>query len=644
MRYLLAIASVIFLTVSVYAQQSGCQSNRYQKRIFPHTIQYQNIEYGRAMNYLDQQEALTMNVFEPAGDSLAKRPLIIFAHPGGFQAGSKNADDMMAMCDTFARKGYVTATIGYRKGFVSTNAGVKRAVYRALQDGKAAVRYFRHYADSYRIDTNHIFMAGSSAGAFIALHAAYADKSSERPPSTYGTPVGPDLGCMDCSGNSFSNSSEVQGIVSMWGAMPDTGMIEGPQDPPALLLHGTDDLIVPMKTGHPFSTPFFPQTHGSEPISQRMQNVGVTHECHPYSGKGHEVYGATNGSFVAGGPNALWDTVLNEMTAFFYEQLQPPTPQLTGDTSICQGDTGTYRVSAPSTMQHCWEVDSGTIINLTDSTARIAWQDSVEQGQVHLHSLSCIRVPAPDQTLNVPLKLLPDVTVSNDTAICPGEAIKLQVSGAATYQWAPANALDDPSIAAPTASPQSSTSFTVKGFGANGCRSRRTVNVSMHSVPVADFDVDGNPPQIDFTDQSAQAVQWRWSFGDGDTSHAENTSHTYANDSFYTVELITENSHGCTDTAEEEIAVFSNPTAIETSGGKDDWRIHRTGTSRYLLKLPTVSTHAKRLRVYSISGQQLINRTVKKSSVAIDLAGRGRGLAIIKIIGRDKTLTKKVIY
>lgn len=642
MRYILVCISIMFLTTHVHAQLTNCKSDRYKERIFTSTNQYQNVKYGSAKNYLDVEEDLTMNVFEPAGDSLAKRPLIIFAHPGGFQVGSKNADDMMAMCDTFARKGYVTATIGYRKGFVSSNAGVKRAVYRALQDGKAAVRYFRHYADSYRIDTNHIFMAGSSAGAFIALHAAYAD-SSERPPSTYGTPIGPDLGCMDCAGNSYSNSSKVQAIVSMWGAMPDTLMIEGPKDPPGLLLHGTDDLIVPMKTGFPFSTPVFPETHGSDPIAQRMQNTGVSHEFHPYSGKGHEVYGATNGNFVGGGPNVLWDTVLNEITTFFYEQLRPPTPQLTGDTSICQGDTGTYHINASASMRHCWQVDSGTITNITDTSVRVAWQEVAENGTVTLRSLSSIHVPAQDQIVHVPLHSLPDLMVNNDTTICPGEEVTLQASGASTYQWTPATHLDDASIATPTATLQNNTTFEVKGFGTNGCRSKRNVDVSLHPMPGTSFSVAGTPPQIDFTDQSAQAVKWLWHFGDGDTSHAQHPTHTYAKDSFYTVILTSANSFGCSDTAEKEIAVFSNPTGLQDQQG-EELTIQRIDKKQYMLKVPSTSGEPKQLKVYSISGQQLVNRSISNSLVRIDLANQGSGIAIIRVISQNQTMVQKIIY
>lgn len=45
--------------------------------------------------------------------------------------------------------------------------------------------------------------------------------------------------------------------------------------------------------------------------------------------------------------------------------------------------------------------------------------------------------------------------------ICPGETIQLQAYGGANYLWSPANVLDDPTIASPTASINTTTQFTV---------------------------------------------------------------------------------------------------------------------------------------------------------------------------------------
>jgi acetyl esterase/lipase len=63
---------------------------------------------------------------------------------------------------------------------------------RAVQDGRAAVRYFKKNVavggNTYKIDLNNIYFAGVSAGGFVALQLAYLDEISEFP--TYIDTVG----------------------------------------------------------------------------------------------------------------------------------------------------------------------------------------------------------------------------------------------------------------------------------------------------------------------------------------------------------------------------------------------------------------------------------------------------------------------
>ena len=55
-----------------------------------------------------------MDVYTPDGDNYSERPLIIFAHGGVFITGNKNNTAMVELCEAFAKRGYVTASIQYR--------------------------------------------------------------------------------------------------------------------------------------------------------------------------------------------------------------------------------------------------------------------------------------------------------------------------------------------------------------------------------------------------------------------------------------------------------------------------------------------------------------------------------------------------
>lgn len=60
-----------------------------------------------------------------------------------------------------------------------------------------------------------------------------------------------------------------------------------------------------------------------------------------------------------------------------------------------------------------------------------------------------------------------------------------------------------------------------------------------------------NPLLVNFIDNSLNATQWNWSFGDGSTSSQKNPWHIYTFPSMLNVTLIASNSFGCSDTIEK---------------------------------------------------------------------------------------------
>ena len=270
------------------------------------------------------------------GDTLKNRPMLVCFHSGGFVSGDMENDDMIEFCKIFARKGYVTATVSYRLGmnFFST-ASSERAVYRAIQDSRACLRYLRGNAELLGISHDHIYTLGSSAGGFIVLHNLFLDKENERPVTTFEitnsqiqTDNGPDLGNLDAIGSYLNESSKSNGIISLWGAIGDTAYIEA-EDPqiPVFLVHGTADQSVPFGYGHPFGLATLPLTYGSELIDKRLNYLNYPHQTYFVPYKDHEFYGVSNGMWSPG-PNQYWDTIVTKVRDFLFE-IHRPTPDFT---------------------------------------------------------------------------------------------------------------------------------------------------------------------------------------------------------------------------------------------------------------------------------------------------------------------------
>lgn len=269
---------------------------RYLDSLFSVEIQ-SDILYGNNTNYDGTSQDLNLDVYQPSGDTLGQRPLIVFAHGGSFLAGSKDNPSMVALCTRFARTGYVTASINYRLGVdyfeVLGGNGEEEFTYATLRgthDLRAAIRFFRKDADTenlFRIDTSLIIAGGSSAGGFMGLHAAYLDRLEEIPEEITNIE---ELGGIEGNSGNEGYSSEISAALNLCGAIGDTAWIEE-NDTVLISVHGSEDQTVPFGTGNVeiFGIPVA-EVHGSSVIEDRTSQTATPHEFMPFWGAGHVPY------------------------------------------------------------------------------------------------------------------------------------------------------------------------------------------------------------------------------------------------------------------------------------------------------------------------------------------------------------------
>jgi acetyl esterase/lipase len=314
------------------------QNIRYIDEVFENVIKTEDVVYGNAPDlpfwFLIESNTndvdLDMDVYEPEGDTLSNRPVIIFVHTGAFFSGHNELGDVVTLSNSAAKRGYVAISLNYRLGLnVLSTYSAERAVYRAVQDGSAAIRYLREYPEDFNIDPDNIFMWGTSAGSFVALHLAYAD-DEDRPESTYGGGSDPDLGCSDCEGNPYVHDRKPNAIVSCWGAVGDLDWIDPDDTVPAIMFHGTADPIIPINSGVPLLDILLPIVYGSNLIHDRLDEVGIENELYAESGELHEYWGTVNGNWVFG-PNEYYYQIETDAYSFLYDQLDITPNSSLGD-------------------------------------------------------------------------------------------------------------------------------------------------------------------------------------------------------------------------------------------------------------------------------------------------------------------------
>lgn len=158
-----------------------------------------------------------------------------------------------------------------------------------------------------------------------------------------------------------------------------------------------------------------------------------------------------------------------------------------------------------------------------------------------------------DQVI-VTVNSLPAVLTSADDSICPGGSTIITASGASTYTWNPSLGLSDPALSNPSASPASTTTYTVTGT-MNGCISTADVIVTVNPVPPVTAGNDVSIcPGSSTTLLASGGTDYTWS--PAGSLSSSSTASTVATPSSTTTYTVTGTSLGCSATDQVIVTVM----------------------------------------------------------------------------------------
>lgn len=238
---------------------------------------------------------LRMDIIYPQTEE-RQYPCIIWICGGGWMQMNKGAH--LPYLTELSRHGFTVASVDYRLGHEAPFPS-------ALIDIKAAVRYLRAHAKRYSINTEKFGVMGESAGGYLAAMIALANNSEFEAGEYLKHSSAVQAACCwyaPCdllklaSENAFKpaffsgdvNDSQYQRYVNPLGYVTAKA-------PPFLLLHGTDDTLVPFNQSE-----LFYETLTAQKIDVRL--VGL-------KGEGHA------------GPQFFQRPVWNMIAEFFREKL-----------------------------------------------------------------------------------------------------------------------------------------------------------------------------------------------------------------------------------------------------------------------------------------------------------------------------------
>ncbi|MGH9192134.1 MAG: neocarzinostatin apoprotein domain-containing protein, partial [Acidimicrobiales bacterium] len=301
----------------------GPSAKRYLEPVFDEVEVTHGVVYRHAVDAHGNPVQLTLDVYEPAGDTASERPAVVWMHGGWYSDGDKA--DMADYAEAFARRGYVAVSMEYRmrpdlRCCPTRDAiGVTEALVDGREDASAGLEWLHEHAGEYRIDPRAIAVGGDAAGAANAFGLAFTAEPPGHPGGGH---------AMLQQGPQHERDRPM-----LAAALPISGVsLDRPAEgsPPVLAFHGTEDSMAPL--------------HLTEANCGRAEAAGSHCEVVAYEGAWDDIAFTRQRDIIRRSADFLAEVVLEPLG---YLEQAPDQPTTTTTTTTAGSGETTTTVTSP---------------------------------------------------------------------------------------------------------------------------------------------------------------------------------------------------------------------------------------------------------------------------------------------------------
>ena len=353
----------------------------------------QDIIYGRVLRNGREDEGermdLTMDLYIPEDGGQVARPLLVTFPGGAFRDGDKRDTTLVEWCRYFASLGYVAAAVDYRQGYRRNVQSTDEAMFRALKDANAAVRFLLK-RDSLLIHSERIFASGTDAGGIMAMNLAYMRE--ENMPEI----IVEEEDTTIVTRQALLRGFDVRAVANLWGAVPDTAILHNAKIP-VISFQSREDPVIPFGAGHPFDEGGYEEEEPDEPedmfdwlrsvyesivsalvpderhafremygagvIHRVLKRYGVSSELNAFRGERHNLFIGEDGMV----DYPVFDEIKDRTAAFFASRMVVAPVSLRQDPEDPQ-----LFVIDNSEVETClWDVQGGVLLGKGDDAIRV---------------------------------------------------------------------------------------------------------------------------------------------------------------------------------------------------------------------------------------------------------------------------------
>ena len=352
-----------------------------------------DVIYGRVLKSGGEEEGeridLNMDLYVPEDGGQVARPLIVTFHGGAFRDGDKRDTTLVEWCRYFASLGYVAASVDYRQGYRRNVKSTDEALYKALKDGNAAVRFLLK-RDSLLIHSERIFAAGADAGGILALNLAYMREENmpeiivEEEDTTIVTK------------QALLRGFDIRAVANLWGAVQDTAILHNAKIP-VISFQSKEDPVIPYGAGHPFDAVGYDEEEKDEPedmfdwlrsmyesivsalvpeerhafremygagvINRVLKRYGVSSELNAFKGERHNLFIGEDGLV----DYSVYDEIKDRTAAFFAARMVVAPVSLRQDPE----DPQLFVIDNTEVETCLWDIQGGVLLGKGEDAIRV---------------------------------------------------------------------------------------------------------------------------------------------------------------------------------------------------------------------------------------------------------------------------------
>lgn len=309
-----------------------------------------------------------------------------------------------------------------------------------------------------------------------------------------------------------------------------------------------------------------------------------------------------------------------------------PTISANGPTTFCTGDS--VLLTSSQATGNMWSTSATSqAINVTSSGS---------YSVTYTDANGCSATSNPT-TVSVSSAPAPTITITGNTALCPGDQVTLTSSAADSYLWAPGGQTTQ-SI---TVSSAGTYFVTVTNANAcNGTGASSSVTVTALTAPTSSFTYSVPVVnQYQFNNTSTGGTIYSWDFGDASQSSAQNPIHVYVTSGTYTVTLTVTNSSGCSTTSTQTINVG---VGVQEQSAVSAMTLYPNPANDNMNIDINMTEHAAaQIVAYDLSGQVLINENKDLAAgsniLTYDVTNWSNGVYFVRVASGNSVNTMKIV-